>query len=44
MVNEDGILRETGTHQDHTDEDVVHSGSSDEEQPQKEFQEGGYGW
>lgn len=44
MVNEDGIMRETGTHQDHTDEEVVHSGSSDDEQPQKEFQEGGYGW
>ncbi|ROV91830.1 hypothetical protein VSDG_06500 [Cytospora chrysosperma] len=44
MVNEDGIMRETGTRQDHTDEDVVHSGSSDDEQPQKEFQEGGYGW
>lgn len=52
MVNEDGITS-TDTRQNHAvdtdetnvkDEDVDHPGSSDNEQPKKEFKEGGYGW
>lgn len=54
MVDENGLTR-TDTRRNHarnTDEkadenedvDAVHTGSSDTEQPQQEFPEGGYGW
>lgn len=51
-VEKDGLTRADTGHDDavHTDgkskknEDALHLGSSDSEQLQKEFQEGGYGW
>ena len=52
VVDEDGILR-TDTRHDQAvdmnekrneDNSAVDSESSDREQPQKEFKEGGYGW
>lgn len=51
IVDENGITRivtrhsrDVNSHEKNKDEDVIHSGSSDNEQPRKEFQEGGYGW
>lgn len=51
-VEKDGIKRDdtrldSAVHTDgelRKDEDATHSGSSDTEQPPKEFKEGGYGW
>ncbi|ROW16134.1 hypothetical protein VPNG_01824 [Cytospora leucostoma] len=51
-VDENGITRTVTRHGDALNdhekrdkkEDIIHSGSSDNEQPRKEFQEGGYGW
>lgn len=52
IVNENGIMR-TDTRQGQAvsmdekrneDNSAVDSESSDHEQPQKEFKEGGYGW